>query len=113
MYSQPVSAALNVLVQTKVKNVMFGVSLYPVGSNDARAVGSDEPGLALSDEGVLDLDHVDLGDALGDADDQRHLILHGLHDGGTGKWWRHVDDAGIRLHLVTGLRIRIGTEGKC
>ena len=54
------------------------------------------------EEGVFDLDHVLLRDPLGDAHDQGHLCLHGLHNGGGGAGGRHVDYCGVRLGVRKG-----------
>ena len=65
--------------------------------NDARAVGTDQPGLALSQEGVLHLHHVLLGNSLGDADNQRDFSFKSFHDCCRRSRWGHVDHSGIRL----------------
>ena len=77
---------------------------HGIRGDDSRTVGSDQPGLVLPEQCVLDLDHVHLGDALGDAHDERHLGLDGLHDGSGGTRRRHVDDGGMGLDLVTRLQ---------
>ena len=65
--------------------------------NNARAVGTNEPGLALSQEGVFDLDHVLLGNSLRDADNKRDFSFQGFHDCCCCSRWRHIDHSGIRL----------------
>ena len=44
---------------------------------------------------ALDPDHVEHRNALGDADDQRHLGVDRLEDRVRGEGRRHVDDAGV------------------
>ena len=66
-------------------------------SNDAWAVGADEPGLALSQEGMFDLHHVLLGNPLCDANDQRDFSFQGFHDCCCSARWRHIDHSCIRL----------------
>jgi hypothetical protein len=50
----------------------------------------------LSHERLLDLDHVVLRDAFGDANHQRHLGLDGLEDGGGGAGGRDLKGKGCR-----------------
>merc|ERR1712165_493158 len=71
--------------------------------DDAWAVRPNQPGLALPQEGVLDLDHVLLGDSLGDAHDQRHFRLQCLHDGCCCSRRGHIDHSCIRLHSLHSL----------
>ena len=77
------------------------------GGNDARAVGADKAGLALSDQGVLHLHHVLLRDALGDAHNQGDLGLECLEDGGRSTGRRDVDDGGVRLDRIVRLGHRV------
>eukprot|EP00050_Salpingoeca_kvevrii_P006215 m.288062 g.288062 ORF g.288062 m.288062 type:complete len:325 (+) comp11893_c0_seq1:162-1136(+) len=79
--------------------------------DDAGAVGADEARLVLADEGVLDTDHVLLGNALGDADGKGNFSLDGLHNGGTSKLGRDVDDSGIGVGLLHSLLHR-GKDGQ-
>lgn len=81
-------------------------------SDDARAVGSDESGLVLSDESVLDSHHVLLRDTLSDADDERHLCVDSLEDslGSAGR--RHVDNRGFRSGSIPGLVNNRGSNMK-
>merc|ERR1719402_1417759 len=62
-------------------------NLARVRGDDTGTVGSDQPGLALPGESVLHLDHVLLGNTLGDADDQRYFGLQCFYYGGSGPWW--------------------------
>ena len=57
-------------------------------SNDTRTVRSDKPGLVLSEELMLDTDHVLLWDTLRDAHDEAYLCVYCLHHGlgGAGRW---------------------------
>ena len=71
--------------------------------NDTRAVGADEPALALPLQRVLHPNHVLLRDALRDADDQRHLRLHRFHDGGRRAWRGNVYHGGRGLDGGHGL----------
>ena len=48
-------------------------------------------------------DHVLLGNALSDADDERNLCVHGLVDGGGGCRSRHVDDGSVGASLGASL----------
>lgn len=50
------------------------------------------PGLVLGTEGVLDTDHVVLGDTVGDGNDEVQLGFNGLDDGVGGEGGRHVDN---------------------
>ena len=69
-----------------------GISLTDLalsGLDDAGAVGADEPCRRLLPERVLDLDHVLLRDALGDAHHQGDLILlQTRSNNGAGKVFR-------------------------
>jgi hypothetical protein len=49
-------------------------------SDDTRAVGTDESGLVLGLEDIGDADHVVLGNALSDTDNEANLGLNGLLD---------------------------------
>ena len=49
------------------------------------------------------LQHVDGGNALGDADDERDTGVGRLHDGVGGKRRRHEDDAGVGAGLANGV----------
>src|ERR1700689_2202214 len=60
----------------------------------ARAIGADEARFGTR-EHALDLDHVEPGYALGDADAQRHFGVDRLQYGVGGEGRRHVDGAGI------------------
>ena len=71
--------------------------------DDTRAVWTDKTSFVLLDQGGLDADHVLGGDALGDADGETDLGLHGVNDGlgGEGRW--DVDDGGIGIGRLLGL----------
>ena len=77
-------------------------SLRPQG-DDARAIGTDEHARGALREGSLHLDHVEHGDALGDADDQWHARSVGFKDRIRGAGRRNEDDA----HVRTGLPHRL------
>lgn len=72
------------------------------GSNDSWAVGANQTGFVLSEQGVLYFDHVVLRDSLSNAHHQRDLRFDGLHNGIGCPRGRNVDDGGIR----TGGRLR-------
>lgn len=57
-------------------------------------------------------DLVLLGDALGDADNQRDLGLDGLDDGVGRKGRGNIDDGRFRLDLVVGLYVHCGANGQ-
>ena len=63
--------------------------------DDARAVGTDQPGLGLLAHDFLHPHHVVLGDSLRDAHHKLQLSLHGLKNGLGGKRRRHIDDRGV------------------
>ena len=86
---------------------MAGGLLYLFRGNDTRAVGADQPRLALLLQRVLHADHVLLRDPLRDAHDQGHLGLHGLHDGGGRARRRHVYHRGVRLNGGHGLQVSV------
>ena len=75
--------------------------------DNARAIGPDETRRRLRGQRLANLDHVLLGDALGDAHGQRDLGLDCVHDCSGGKGWWDVDDGGIRLDLVGRLLYRV------
>ena len=75
--------------------------------DDTGTVWSDETSFVLLDQGGLDADHVLGGDALGDADGETDLGLHGVNDGLGGEGWRDVDDGGIGLDVGGGLGNRV------
>lgn len=54
--------------------------------DDTGAIGTDETGLGLRLEHVCYADHVVLGDAFGDADDEGDLGGDGFFDTGGGEW---------------------------
>src|SRR5690606_35612518 len=64
-----------------------------VGRDDPGTVRPDEPRLGAFED-PLHADHVLHRDALGDADDERHLGVDGLEDGVGRERRRHVDDRG-------------------
>ena len=81
-----------------MKNVFFyntRLMPYLFRGYDSWAIGSDETRFVLSEQPVLDPDHVLLGDALSDAHYEAHLRIHGLQDGLRGTGGRHVDNSGI------------------
>jgi hypothetical protein len=63
--------------------------------NDSGAVRSDKTGLVLGLHDGLDLDHVEGGDALSDADNEIHFGLDGLQDGVGSEGRGHVDDGSL------------------
>ena len=54
------------------------------GGDDARAVGTHEPGLRLRLQHACEPHHVVLGDPLGDADDEGNFGGDGFFDAGGG-----------------------------
>lgn len=71
--------------------------------HDSGAVTSDHAGLALRAKGVVDLELVTLGDALGDGDDEGDLSLDSLKDGIGGARRGNVDDGGEGVLGVNGV----------
>lgn len=72
--------------------------------DDAGTVGADDSGGVLTPEGVLDVDHVQGGDAVGDDHHQADLGIDGLHDGTLGEGRGHVDHTGVHLvQLLDGV----------
>ncbi len=69
---------------------------------ESRAVGAEEAGL-FALHVAAHLDHVEDGDVLGDADDQRELCVDGFHDGVGGKTRGDVDDGGVRAGCLNGI----------
>ena len=76
------------------------------GGDDARAVGTDETAVAAV-EGAFHPHHVENGNALGDADDQRHAGVYRLEDRIRGKGRRDVNDRRVGLGLTHRLGNRI------
>lgn len=72
-------------------------------ADDSGAVGSNQAGLVLGEEGLLDLDHVLLGNTLGDAHGEGDLGLDGLQDGLGGMGRGHVDHRGVGSGLLHGI----------
>ena len=95
--------------------------LAPLGVNDTRTVGTNETRLCLVLERVDNLrrevqssirsrddrssypDLVRLGDALGNTNDQRNLIVDGFNNGVSSCWRRNVDHGRVRLSLLDSL----------
>ena len=77
------------------------------GGNDAGTVGSNQPALILALELLDDLDHVMLGNAFCDADNQRNLSINSLNDGSRcpGGW--NVNDGAVGLYGGLGLNAMI------
>src|SRR5579862_1351240 len=71
------------------------------GRDDARAIGADQSGSAAAQRGG-DAHHVQRGNALGDADDQRKLGVERFEDGVGGVGRRNENDRGIRVCLARG-----------
>src|SRR5690606_36671820 len=72
--------------------------------DDARAVRADEERpAALLAHAVAHLDHVAHRDALGDADDEVEVGLHGLPDRRGGEGRRDVDHRRVHARLLLGL----------
>ena len=67
------------------------------------AVWSDKTSLILRLHDRLDLDHVEGGDALSDADDEVHLGLDSLEDGVGSEGRGHVDDGSLGISGGLGL----------
>lgn len=76
------------------------------GGDDSRAVGTHQSRLALADEGVLHLHHVVLRHTLRNANDQGDLRFQSLDDGGRSARWWHIDDGGMWIGGLLGLRHR-------
>jgi hypothetical protein len=72
------------------------------GRDDAGAVGADEPRLRVLELGP-DLDHVERGNALGDADDERNARVLGLENGVGGKRRRNEDHGRVGAGLGHGV----------
>src|SRR5580693_6113157 len=64
------------------------------GRDDAGAIGADEARFFEVERGG-DSDHVDHGNAFGDADDERHFGVGGFEDGVGGEWRRDEDHARV------------------
>jgi len=79
--------------------------------DDTGAVGADEASLALLGQPVFHPDHVELRDALGDADDQWDFSVHCVQDGRGRQRGRHVDHTGVGVHRVFGLRDTVNRTG--
>ena len=88
---------------TLVDEARHDANLALARCDDARAVGTDHPSFALSLEYVCDADHVVLGDAFCDADDERYLGLNGFLDAFCGEWWRDEDGGCIGSCLLHGI----------
>ncbi len=64
------------------------------GGDDAGAIGADEARFFEVERGG-DADHVDDGNAFGDADDERHFGVGGFENGVGGEWRRNENDGGV------------------
>jgi len=73
------------------------------GLDDTGAVRSDKAGLVLGLHDRLDLDHVEGGDALCDADNEIHLGLDGFQDGVGSEGRGDVDDGSFGASCGLGL----------
>ena len=71
--------------------------------NDTGAVRTDKSRLVLRLHNGFDLDHVEGGDTLSDADDEVHLGFDGLKNGVGSKRWRNVDDGSLSIGRLLGL----------
>lgn len=71
--------------------------------NDTGAVRTYESRLALGAHNGFDLDHVEGGDTLSDADDEVHLGFDSLKNGVGSKRWRNVDDGSLSISRLLGL----------
>ena len=71
------------------------------GGDDAGAVGADEAGLGVLDD-FPDFDHVEDGDAFGDADDEGDAGGGGFEDAVGGGGWRDEDDGGVGAGFLDG-----------
>ncbi len=69
----------------------------------AWAIRSKKSRLVLPHELLFHVNHVVLRDALGDADNEWHFSIDGLHDGGGSAWRWHIDDRGRGSSLSSGL----------
>nr|CAH7742034.1 unnamed protein product [Callosobruchus chinensis] len=74
------------------------------GSNDTRAVGTNQPGLVLPDKLVLDTDHVMLGDSLSDAHNEGHLSVDCFNDCCCGSRRWYIDHCCITTSCVPCLK---------
>lgn len=77
----------------------------------ADAALTDHPRLALALQGIHDLDLVELGDSLGDGDNESDLSLDSLKNGIGGSGRRNVDDGCVGLGVLDGLQVE-GSKGK-
>lgn len=68
---------------------------YLFGSNDSRAVGTDQAALRLTHQGMLNANHIMLRNALSNAHNQWDFGFKGFQDGCSSSWWWHIDHRGI------------------
>ena len=83
------------------------------GREQAGTVGADQPASRCLIQIGADADHVQHGDALGDADDQRDAGVGGLEDRVGGEASRDVDDRGVGARSPRPPRRRCRTRAPC
>ena len=76
--------------------------------DDTWAVRSNKTSLGLRLHDRLNLDHIEGGDTLSDADNEVHLSLDSLQDGVGGEGRGHINDGG--LGIGGGLGVLHGAE---
>jgi len=80
--------------------------LYLAWCDDAGTIRSDEPRLALPEKCVFDSDHVLLGNAFGDADNQWNFSIQSLENSSGGSRRRNVDHSGVGFGLGDSLKLK-------
>ena len=70
---------------------------YLFWCNDTRAIRTNQSGLALPGQSMLDLNHILLRNTLSDANDQGNFSLHGFHNSGSSSRRRNINDRSISL----------------
>jgi hypothetical protein len=80
--------------------------------DDTRTVRSDEASLVLTEESVLNANHVLLRNTFCDTNSELHFSLNCFQNGSSSKRRRYVDDGGIGSSFLDSLCI-ISKKGGC
>lgn len=100
LVGQGTGSGHNTNAATLVDGRGHDTDLALLGSNDTRAVGTNQSGLALGLQSINNANHVVLGDTLSDADNQGDLGFNALHDGSSSNRGRNKDGRGRGTSLL-------------
>lgn len=68
-----------------------------IGSNDARTIRSHHATLRLTNQRMLDANHIVLGNSFGDAHNKSHFGFDSFQNCGCRAWWRHINNRCIGI----------------